>query len=155
MNVILLGPPGAGKGTQAERLAKAFDLVQLSTGDMLREEVRGGTELGKTAKKIMDSGALVPDDLIISMISNRIDSVGGKGIILDGFPRTTAQAEALDKMLADKGLKLDHVIQLKVDEDALVQRLSGRFACAKCGAGYHDTFSPPKTAGVCDRGGST
>ncbi len=155
MNVILLGPPGAGKGTQAERLGKTFDLVQLSTGDMLREEVRGGTELGKTAKKIMDSGALVPDELIISMISGRIDRVGGKGIILDGFPRTTAQAEALDKMLAEKNLKLDHVIQLKVDEDALVQRLSGRFACAKCGAGYHDTFSPPKTEGVCDRCGAT
>lgn len=155
MNVILLGPPGAGKGTQAERLGKTYDLVQLSTGDMLREEVRGGTELGKTAKKIMDSGALVPDELIISMISGRIDRVGGKGIILDGFPRTTAQAEALDKMLAEKGLKLDHVIQLKVDEDALVQRLSGRFACAKCGAGYHDTFSPPKAEGVCDRCGAT
>ena len=155
MNVILLGPPGAGKGTQAERLGKTYDLVQLSTGDMLREEVRGGTELGKTAKNIMDSGALVPDELIISMISGRIDRVGGKGVILDGFPRTTAQAEALDKMLAEKGLKLDHVIQLKVDEDALVQRLSGRFACAKCGAGYHDTFSPPKTEGVCDRCGAT
>ena len=155
MNVILLGPPGAGKGTQAERLGKTFDLVQLSTGDMLREEVRGGTELGKTAKKIMDSGALVPDELIISMISGRIDRVGGKGIILDGFPRTTAQAEALDKMLGEKNLKLDHVIQLKVDEDALVQRLSGRFACAKCGAGYHDTFSPPKKEGVCDRCGAT
>lgn len=155
MNVILLGPPGAGKGTQAERLGKTYDLVQLSTGDMLREEVRGGTELGKTAKKIMDSGALVPDELIISMISGRIDRVGGKGVILDGFPRTTAQAEALDKMLAEKGLKLDHVIQLKVDEDALVQRLSGRFACAKCSAGYHDTFSPPKIEGVCDRCGAT
>jgi adenylate kinase len=131
MNVILLGPPGAGKGTQAERLAKAADLVQLSTGEMLREEVRAGSELGKMAKKIMDSGALVPDDLIISMISKRIDEVGGKGVILDGFPRTTAQAAALDKMLADKGLKLDHVIQLKVDEDAIVERLSGRFSCAK------------------------
>jgi adenylate kinase len=155
MNLILLGPPGAGKGTQAERLAKSADLVQLSTGEMLREEVRSGNELGKMAKRIMDSGALVPDDLIITMISNRIDGVDGKGIILDGFPRTTAQAAALDKMLADKGLRLDHVIQLKVDEDAIVERLSGRFACAKCGAGYHDTFARPKKDGVCDRCGST
>jgi len=155
MIVILLGPPGAGKGTQAERLAKTFGLVQLSTGDMLREEVRGGTDLGKEAKKVMDVGGLVSDNLIISMISGRIDGMAGKGVILDGFPRTTAQAEALDKMLGQKGLKLDHVIQLQVDEDALVERLGGRVACAKCGAGYHDKFSPTQKAGVCDRCGSS
>lgn len=156
MNVILLGPPGAGKGTQAELLQNEFGLTQLSTGDMLREEVKSGSELGQTAKDIMERGDLVPDDLIISMISDRMDqNADGAGIILDGFPRTTAQAKALDVMLSEKGLAMDHVIQITVDEDAIVERISGRFSCAKCGAGYHDTFNPPKTPEVCDKCGST
>lgn len=156
MNLILLGPPGAGKGTQAERLCDAFNLVQLSTGDMLREEVKSGSELGRTAKEIMERGDLVPDDLMIAMIAGRIDTGnGGDGVILDGFPRTTAQAEALDAMLVEKGLKIDRVVQITVDEDAVVERISGRFSCAKCGAGYHDTFKRPKQEGVCDICGAT
>ena len=125
--MIILGPPGAGKGTQCERLVENFGVVQLSTGDMLRTEVKSGSELGQTAKKIMDAGDLVPDDLIISMISSQIDQHSdAKGVILDGFPRTTAQAEALDVMLSDKNLNMDHVVQLEVDEDAIVERISGR-----------------------------
>jgi adenylate kinase len=156
MNLILLGPPGAGKGTQAERLVEAFGLVQLSTGNMLRAEVKSGSELGQTAQKIMDAGELVPDDLIISMISNQIDQHSdAKGVILDGFPRTTAQAEALDEMLSDKDLTMDFVIQLEVSEDTIVERISGRYSCAKCGAGYHDTFSQPAVEGTCDKCGST
>ena len=156
MNLILLGPPGAGKGTQAERLVEAFGLVQLSTGDMLRAEVKSGSELGQTAQKIMDAGELVPDDLIIFMISTQIDQHSdAKGVILDGFPRTTAQAEALDEMLSDKDLTMDFVIQLEVSEDTIVERISGRYSCAKCGAGYHDTFSQPAVEGTCDKCGST
>ena len=156
MNLILLGPPGAGKGTQAERLCDEFNMVQLSTGDMLREEVKSGSELGRTAKEIMERGDLVPDDLMIAMIAGRIDTGnGGDGVILDGFPRTTAQAEALDAMLVEKGLKIDHVVQITVDEDAVVERISGRFSCAKCGAGYHDRFKRPKQEGVCDICGAT
>ncbi len=156
MNLILLGPPGAGKGTQAERLCGEFNLVQLSTGDMLREEVKSGSELGRTAKEIMERGDLVPDDLMIAMIAGRIDTGnGGDGVILDGFPRTTAQADALDAMLVEKGLKIDHVVQITVDEDAVVERISGRFSCAECGAGYHDSFKRPKQEGVCDNCGAT
>ena len=156
MNLILLGPPGAGKGTQADRLVNTYGLVQLSTGDMLRAEVQSGSSLGEKAKKIMDAGKLVPDDLIISMISMCIDRDGGaEGIILDGFPRTTDQAKALDTMLEKKNLQIDHVIQLNVDEDEVVERLSGRFSCGECGVGYHDNFAPPNNDGMCDKCGST
>ncbi|GHF24521.1 adenylate kinase [Kordiimonas sediminis] len=156
MIVILFGPPGAGKGTQAQRIEKERNLVQLSTGDMLRAAVAAGTEMGLKAKEKMDAGQLVSDDIVIGIIRDRIQEQDCKnGFILDGFPRTVAQAEALDEMLVDLGRKLDFVIEMKVNDEVLADRVVGRFSCAKCNEGYHDTEKPTKVDGVCDVCGGT
>ena len=151
MNIILIGPPGAGKGTQARILEDKYDIIQLSTGDMLRAKVKSGDELGLKIKKVIDSGDLISDELMIKIISDRIDEKDcSNGFILDGFPRTVAQAEALEKMLHDKQLNLDSVIQLTVDEDQVVERITGRYTCSDCGEGYHDSFKPAKNEKECD-----
>jgi len=151
MNIILLGPPGAGKGTQAARLVDERGMVQLSTGDMLRAAVKAGTPVGLQAKAVMEAGELVSDAIVSALIGERLDSAEGQGgAIFDGYPRTQAQAEALDRLLDDRGQKLDHVIELAVDEDALVDRITGRFTCASCGEGYHDRYKLPKASGTCD-----
>ena len=155
LNIILLGPPGAGKGTQAARLQAERGMVQLSTGDMLRGAVAAGTPVGLQAKAVMERGELVSDAIVSALIGERLDAEAEQGAIFDGFPRTRAQAEALDVLLGERGRRLDHVIELAVDEDELVKRIVGRFTCAKCGTGYHDTFRPTQVTGVCDVCGST
>jgi len=155
LNIILLGPPGAGKGTQAARLQATRGMVQLSTGDMLREAIKAGTPVGLKVKAVMQAGELVSDAIVSDLVGERLDALEGRGAIFDGFPRTQAQAEVLDQLLARRGRQLDQVIELEVEEEALVERITGRFSCARCGAPYHDRLQRPKADGVCDACGST
>ena len=156
MKLMLVGPPGAGKGTQAERIEKNLHIIQLSTGEMLRTAVAAGTDVGIQAKSLMESGSLVPDELVTSIVSQRVEEPDcAGGYLLDGFPRTLGQAASLEKMLGAKGQKLDAVIEIRVDDDALVERISGRFSCGECGAGYHDKYKMPRTEGVCDECGAS
>jgi len=156
VNIILLGPPGAGKGTQAQRLVERHGMRQLSTGDMLRAAVKAGTPVGLQAKAVMERGELVSDEIVSALIGEELDSMGPEaGAIFDGYPRTAAQAASLDAILGQRGRSLDHVVELSVDEDALVERITGRFTCANCGKGYHDRFEQPLQPGTCDKCGST
>ena len=156
MNIILLGPPGAGKGTQAQRLVEERGMVQLSTGDMLRAAVKAGTPTGLKAKAVMEAGELVSDEIVSGIIGEALDALApDTGVIFDGYPRTAAQAESLDGILSARNRNLDYVVELVVDEDALVERITGRYTCAKCNEGYHDSFKQPKVANVCDQCGST
>lgn len=156
MKILLMGPPGCGKGTQAERLVKELGLTHLATGDLLRTEVAKGSEIGNKASEIMKSGALVPDELIIQILRARLEAGGvEEGIILDGFPRTVEQAHALDHLMAERDGGIDKAFLIDVDDAELISRISGRFSCASCGAGYHDRFKKPRTEGVCDACGAT
>jgi len=155
MNIILIGPPGSGKGTQAKLLEDRHNMKQLSSGDMLRAAVSEGSEIGKQAKSYMEAGELVPDDLVVEIVTDQIEKLGDKGFILDGFPRNVHQAEVLDRMLGQRDRTIDRVLVIEVDDDLLVERVAGRYTCANCGEGYHDTFKQPEKEGVCDKCGST